>query len=361
MRMRGIIQALLLGAAAAGCAAEGDAESELTLHEQALEVHHVSFDVSVRESGAAALSATVYRNSRRGYLSVLALHGLAETAASFEPLASAIFRDRSLGRRVAQVTALDLIGHGRSGFPESLPAGVTFGQLTIDDNVSVVLQVLEQLHRERRSPQVILAHSMGGLTIQAVQQVLLDSGSSLAALGVRQVILLAPVPPRDRPWQRPPAADLSAFVVQDPPNGPYVDLPPALFVAQAFSTLAGTVAPNAPTPEVVEQEGYSAVEPLITILQLTDSPVPLPDGTTTVLGRPRVSAGAFAARRGTALVLASFSEDTLVPAGNLPDLYGYLSGDTTQRRLVQVVAPDAVHSIYISNPVAVVEAVREAL
>jgi pimeloyl-ACP methyl ester carboxylesterase len=235
---------------------------------------------------------------------------------------------------------------------------VTFGQLTIDDNVSVILQTLEALRARQLAPHVIVAHSMGGLAVQALQQKLLDRGSSLAALGVRQVLLLAPVPAPGSPWVRPPTPDLSAFVVQDAKLGPYVSLPPALFVAQAFSTTAGTVATDAPTADEVAARGYSAVEPLYTLFQLTDTPVPQADGSTNVLQRPEVAAGVFARPHGTVLWLASFSEDTLVPASNLPALYRYLTGDARETHYLPIVAPDAVHSSYISNPTAILTALR---
>ena len=353
---------LLLGAAALGCAGGDEPDAELDQTEQALTTSDVELPVALRGTGSATVHATVFHNPRRGVvpLNVLAIHGLAETAATFGPLAEAVYHDQGLGKRVRTVVALDLVGHGKSGYPTSLPTGVTFGQLTIDDNVSVILQTLEALRRRQLAPHIIVAHSMGGLAVQALQQKLLDRGSSLAALGVRQVVLLAPVPAPGSPWVRPPTPDLSAFVVQDPALGPYVSLPPALFVAQAFSTTAGTVATDAPSADDVATYGYSAVEPLYTLFQLTDTPVPQADGSTTVLARPRVDAGVFARRHGTELWLASFSEDTLVPASNLPALYHYLTGDDRDTRYLPVVGPNAVHSSYISNPAAILSALRNA-
>jgi hypothetical protein len=157
---------------------------------------------------------------------------------------------------------------------------------------------------------------------------------------------------------RPPSPDLSSLLVTDPVLGTYLALPPALFVAQAFSTTAGVPAPNAPTVETVTTRGYSAFEPFATLAQLVGIPLPTPAGDVT-LPRPPVSAGAFAEDNGTSLTLFSFSEDTLVPASNLGGLYSYLTGDTGQGQYVPVVTDDAVHAQYISNPAAFVKSLRK--
>jgi hypothetical protein len=54
----------------------------------------------------------------------------------------------------------------------------------------------------------------------------------------------------------------------------------------------------------------------------------------------------------------SFSQDVLVPAGNLPDLYSYLTGDTRQTLYVPIVASDAVHGMIMSNPAGILAKVR---
>jgi pimeloyl-ACP methyl ester carboxylesterase len=195
----------LLIVALAGCTQDvgsgsgGEVESSAaSLRESSLE-----FEVSVRGTGRATIHATVYTNES-AWLgeTILAVHGLAETGKTFGPLAEALFEDRALRRRIKRVIAIDLVGRGESSFPEGLPAGVTFGDLAIEDNVSTVLQSIDALRKLRLSPQTIMGHSMGGLAVQAAQQALLDQGSSLAAKGVRSAILLAPVPPHGRPWIR---------------------------------------------------------------------------------------------------------------------------------------------------------------
>jgi pimeloyl-ACP methyl ester carboxylesterase len=348
---------VLLPCLLAGCADSADpqATSDSDLAQAASTVAKVDFPVKLRESGRATIQATVYENPAVTCgRTLLALHGLAETAATFEPLAQAVFADTTLGKRIQRVVAIDLVGHGGSSLPTDLPAGVTFGTLTIDDNVSVLLQSIDALRAKELAPDGILGHSMGGLAVQAAQERLLASGSSFAKLGIRDAVLVAPVPAHGRPWTQPPPADLSAFMIQDPTLGTYVALAPPVFIAQAFTTTRGTPASNAPTPEVVAAKGYVGKEPLLTILQLIEAP--LDPATMTVLPRPSVRERAFAAENGTRLRLLSFAEDTLVPAADLGGLYDYLTGTTARAGYAPIASADAVHSMYISNPTALLSA-----
>jgi pimeloyl-ACP methyl ester carboxylesterase len=329
----------------------GTAESALTPDE-------LSFPVSVRGTGRATIAAHVFENpTHRGAVNVLAVHGLAETGFVFEPLAQAIFADRSLGLIVRRVVAIDLPGHGDSSDPTTLPAGATFGDLTIEDEVSVVLQSIDALRQLRVPASAIVAHSMGGLEVQVAQQQLLDRGSSLAAHGIFGAVLLAPVPVANVPWV-PPSADLSPFVVADPVLGAYVLLPPAAFIPLAFTTTAGTVASDAPTPAQVQAGRYVGAEPLTGVLELIGASVPAPDGGTTTLQRPSASAGSLGSQHGTLTSVVSFSEDTLVPAQYLRPLYEYLTGDKDDVLYRAVVAPDAVHEMLISNPTVLLDAIR---
>lgn len=124
-------------------------------------------------------------------------------------------------------------------------------------------------------------------------------------------------------------------------------------------TLAGTVVPNAPTLEETLSRGYLGFEPFVTLAQLGGAPIPLPTGGSFILPLPAVAAGAFAPSRGTLLALVSFSQDVLVPAINLGDLYTYLTNDTTGERYLPIVASDAVHGMLISNPAAIVRQARD--
>jgi pimeloyl-ACP methyl ester carboxylesterase len=360
-----MLSGLILAATLVGCAGASDEldpneSSEREFIEsvsQALQTSDVTFPVTVRGTGSATIHAVIYTNSAiSSGETAIAVHGLTGTGNNWDQLAPALFADKLVGKKLKRVVGIDFIGHGKSGFPQNLPNG-TFGQLAIEDNVSVLIQSIQQLRARQLAPTVIFAHSMGGLAVQAAQQALLNQNSSLAALGINKAVLFAPVPPRDRPWVRPPSGDVTPFIVtSDPVLGPYLSLPPG--VGGSFVTLAGTVVPNAPTNEQILARGYLAIEPFVTLAQLGGAPIPLPTGGSFILPLPTVSAGVFAPSRGTVLALVSFSQDVLVPASNLPDLYTYLTGDTRQTLYVPIVASDAVHSMIMSNAPGLLSKVR---
>jgi len=354
-----LLGSFLVASSLVGCAAPSDELDEgqaLEGSTQALQTSEVTFPVAVRGTGTATIHAVIYQNNAIATgETALAVHGFTETGTNWDQLSAALFADKLVGKKLKRVVAIDFIGHGNSGFPQNLPNG-TFGQLTIEDNVIVLVQSIVALGARQLAPKTIIGHSMGGLAIQAAQQALLSQNSSLAALGINKAVLLAPVPPRDRPWVRPPSGDVTPFLVTDPVLGTYLSLPPG--VGGGFVTLAGTVVPNAPTNEQIVARGYLGIEPFVTAAQLGGAPIPLPTGGSFVLPLPAVSAGAFAPQRGTLLALVSFSQDVLVPAVNLPDLYSYLTGDTSQRLYVPIVASDAVHSMFVSNPTGMLASVR---
>ncbi len=359
VRCIGALVSLGLLSACSAAPSTGSAGGEsIGTTESALTATDVTFPVAIRGTGTSTIHGHIYTNpGKNSGANVLAVHGLSGTGYYFGPLAQAIFADSRLGRAVKRIVAIDMPGHGDSTYPSNLPDGLLFGDLAIDDNVSVVIQSIDALRARGLGPKVVIGHSMGGLEVQAAQQALLSAGSSYAAHGVFGAVLLAPVPPHGQQWVRPPSGDPTPFIVSDPTLGSYFFLPPAVWIqAGTFTTLDGTLAANAPTAD--QAATYVGPEPLTTLLQLVESSVPLPDGGSVTLARPSVSAGAFALKHGTPLVLASFSEDVLVPAVNLGPLYEYLTGDSHDVLYRPVVADDAVHGMLISDPVAMLDAIR---
>jgi pimeloyl-ACP methyl ester carboxylesterase len=264
-----------------------------------------------------------------------------------------------LRRQIGRIVAIDLVGRGESTPPTGLPEGKKFGELTIEDNVSTVIQAIGALRERGYAPKLLMGHSMGGLAVVSVQEALTAQGSSLAKLGIEQAILIAPVPPHARPWMMGPSADLSPFIKQSDALGSYLELSPEAWIAQAYSTTAGTLASNAPTPQQASDLGYVAIEPLVTVLQLVESPIPLPDGSMLSVPRPSVRQGAFNPEHGTELTLLGFSQDILVPFSTLGDLYTYLTGQPEATGYRAVTAPDAVHNAFVSNPSLVVQALLD--
>ncbi len=355
--------ALLSACSATPSTGSGGHDESIGTTESALDATDVTFEVALRGTGSSTIHGHIYANpAKSNGVNVLAVHGLSGTGFYFGPLAQAIFADAGLSRAVKRIVAIDMPGHGDSTYPSNLPDGLQFGDLTIDDNVSVVVQSIDALRARGLGPKVIIGHSMGGLEVQGAQQALLSAGSSYAAHGVFGAVLLAPVPPHGQQWVRPPSGDPSAFIVSDTTLGSYLSLPSAVWIqAGSFTTNSGQVVANAPTADQVTTGRYVGPEPLTTLSQLVEATVPLPDGGSFTLQRPTVSAGAFALRHGTPLVVVSFSQDVLVPAVNLGPLYEYLTGDTHDALYRPVVADDAVHGMLISNPVALLDAIRPML
>jgi pimeloyl-ACP methyl ester carboxylesterase len=345
----------------AGCSATPSAPDEDAIDPiaSALESADVTLNVFLRGQASTLLHARLYANPRsRWGTNVLAVPGLFETGATFGPLARAIFADRGLGAAVKTVIALDLPGHGGSDFPLNLPGGVRFGDLTIEDNIAAIVQAIDRLEERGLAAHVIVAHSLGGLEVQAAQQALLDQGSSLAAKGVDEVLLLAPVPPLGQPWNPAPAGDSTPFIVGDAVRGSYLSLPPSLFIARAFATTAGILVAGTPTPAQVISAGYAGPEPLALALELVGAQVPQSTGAVITLSRPAVSPGVFGRRHDTDLAVIGFEQDLLVPARDLVELERYLTGDVRGRPWQPLFAADAVHSMHIANPAGLVEATR---
>ena len=355
---------LLLGASIwRTSAASAQADSELY------------FDVTLRGTGSATIHAEVYENScsrgggarGRGDITILAVHGFTERGSMFEPLAEAIFADAGLSRKVARIVSLDLIAHGLSS-PPTLPPPLTFGDLFIEDNAQVVIQAIGYLKQNGMGPQLVMGHSMGGLTIQAAQEALLSQGSSLRDLGVKKAALLAAVPGRGTAWTRFPGPDPTPFITFDPVLGLILDLPAASCgSAGGFTTLAGTLVASAPSPATCIANDWIGPEPIATVLELTgqycDAPPDDPSGSPFIC-RPFVRNGAFAQRNGTTLSVIGFSQDVLSPMVDQGGLYEYLTGKSSSvpgSLFRPVVADDAVHSMYISRPEAVADELRKLI
>ena len=138
-----------------------------------------------------------FENPRKnsGNKTLLAVHGLAHTGATFAPLANEIFK--KTGRdKIDRVLALNFPGRNGSG----LPLKLQFGNLTVEDYTAVLLGVLDQLPKQINIESIV-GHSMGGLIIQTAQNSLRSSGTSLQKeYGIKNVYLLAPSIPNPLDW-----------------------------------------------------------------------------------------------------------------------------------------------------------------
>jgi pimeloyl-ACP methyl ester carboxylesterase len=316
----------------------------------------LSFNVSLRGTGSVSIHADVFNNPANcGALTIMAVHGFTERGSMWEPLSSAIFADGALGLAVKRIIAIDMPAHGGSGVP-SLPSPLLFGDLLIEDNVSVVIQSIDALKAMGKGAQIVMGHSMGGLEVQASQEALLAQNSSLAKHGVFGAILVDAVPARGTQWTQLVTPDVTQFIVNDPTLGTIVNVPAAIEpFAGGFTTLSGSIAPNTPTPATFTANNWVGPEPITTAAELI--------GTSAPLWRPAVRQNAFCLANATVLTVIAGSQDVLTPIVDQGILYTYLTGlPSTGLTLYRpVIADDAVHSLYISNPTELLAALSNGV
>lgn len=272
---------------------------------------------------------------------VVALHGLAHTGATWAPLVDEMIRAGAL-RRSCGVAVLDLPGRGRSG----MPSGLAFGELRVDDYVTVLLGVLPMLRQAGLTPRVLLGHSLGGLIIEAAQARLLAAGQSLRRQhGVVAALLMSPSPAAEHPWafvESGQAAQAAAgLIAVDPEKGLVLRLSPTSFLGFFFSDLQGQVSPAAPTEVQVRERGYMSDEPVYAGSQLLGVP---PFARLSVGSRP------FAPRHGTQLLYFNPSQDPFNLREEAQAAYVQLTGDPGLYGFVTLDDSGGVHDMHVSQP-----------
>jgi pimeloyl-ACP methyl ester carboxylesterase len=302
--------------------------------------------VQLREGVTADVHFAVFVNEAAACEGkvVLAVHGVAHTAASWQPLAESLFADNPTGRKVCQVVAVDLPGHGAS----ALPSGMLFGELQLADYVAVVRASLEKLPRMGIRPNTLIGHSQGGLVIQLAQQSLLAEGRSLRSLHVKDVVLLASAGPAEIPWNflgMAPAI-LNNFLAFDPALGPHVAIPDVAWPVVFFTDpTTGAVVGAPPAADVAR---YNSREPLYSSLELLGL---------SGFSRPSLPAGTFAAEAGTALQVITLERDMIVRPEENVLLYEHLTGVPATDGVAVVTGPLAVHDMHVAAPGALLAAI----
>jgi pimeloyl-ACP methyl ester carboxylesterase len=318
--------------------------------------------VSIPGGGIVDIQINNYENPNKnaGNKTLLAVHGLAHTGATFEPLANELFK--KTGRdKIARVLALNFPGRNGSG----LPSNLQFGNLTVEDYRAVLLGVLDQLAKQVNI-EGIVAHSMGGLIVQTAQNSLRSAGTSLREeYGIKNVYLLASAIPNPLRWlfaDSGAGADIAASLVSfDPILGLHLRLlsnDPAeqdrllgIWLRFFFTNSSREFAAGTPFTTALESN-YVSNEALIMILQLVGS-----NG----FVRPSVNPGIFNKTVQKCFRIVVFSEDLAIPGENLlqeyRDLDSHLTGNGQSANVVFIDAPDAVHDMYIANPTEVAKVI----
>lgn len=305
-------------------------------------------DVELRAGASADIHVRVFVNEARPChdprRTALFIHGVNATAASSEDFANAFFTGPTRDA-LCLVAAIDHAGHGESG----LPRGVLFGELMVEDYSRTVIEVLERLRREGIRPSILVGHSQGTSTIQTIQQMLVESGTSLRErFGVRDVVFLGTQGPRELragflfPDQA--VADLiTSLVTTTAEKGTFVQGPPQIFQQLWFINLALQLSSAAPSLETIAANGWNEDVPLFAALQGAGQ-----GGFDT----PSVDAGVLAPRLGSALHVVDFADDPWSLTARAQEIYVYLTGDGSLTGFVSLVDPndEAVHDYMITHP-----------
>lgn len=322
-------------------------------------------DVELRPGVTVDLSVNIYEHCKglcqnpvlANMRTIFAIHGYGHTANTWKPFAEAILKNNPIGFDVCRVAALDLPGRGGS----SLPRGLIYGELTLEDHVVAIQGALDGLAaHEGIRPHHFVGHSQGGLLAQMLQDKLWAADSSLAKeYGITNVVLLGPAPPAEIPWGGNPQVEalFHAFLYNDPERG-YIWWPPdpVWAILPWFKNLNEELVPNAPNPETVTQNGYSGPEPEVASLQLMGLP-PEPNAPPTP--RPSVGPGIFGAGAFTRFSIVGFEHDVFVSPEDNEDTFQHLTNGTGFfNNLVIIQGLDTCHDMYLTDPAGMLKRLR---
>jgi pimeloyl-ACP methyl ester carboxylesterase len=290
---------------------------------------------------------------------VLAFHGITETASIWGNIASAVlnnYQDKSwdgalISGNICRFVALDMPGHGRSSFPTG--GSLLFGDMVVEDWAVAAFAAMDRLKAINVRPTILMGHSAGGLLIEIMQDTLLKQrmGACLRkTYGIRHAILLAPAPPAGFPLSffEDPAfgASVQPFIFLDPKFGAYFLMPPLGWIVPIFSGVDGKVIASAPTVDEVISRQYQSPESMGVLLQLASYGP---------FRRPSVDAGIFAPFRGTNLRMVAFENDIIVRHQEVQPVYRYLTFDDSNARYVVVKGTESVHGMLISDAAMLLE------
>jgi pimeloyl-ACP methyl ester carboxylesterase len=305
-------------------------------------------DVEIRSGVTADISVTVFVNERSGRCvdhgqSILALAGIAFTAAVWEPMAETLFARRGQSR-YCRLYAIDPPGHGNSGLPE----GMLFGDMTLLDLLTAYRNTWTRLTEMGVTPETVMGHSQGALLTQLLQDRLLEEGSSLREeFGAREAVLLGATPPAAIEWSAASPdilALLSSFITFTPERGTFAVAPPEAWVGISYTNFAGVPHPDT---SLADLSRYTSPESIPSMLELFGF---------AGFARPEVERGVFARGNGTRLTMVAFTEDPFALVSEQEALYEYLSNDCHQSRLAVVEDEFAVHNLHDVQPELIVDA-----
>ncbi|MES2215953.1 MAG: alpha/beta hydrolase [Patescibacteria group bacterium] len=268
---------------------------------------------------------------------ITCLHGLVHTADTFLPIGTAMLhRDK----KIHSVILINRVGHGGSSLPYG-PAGVVFGDITVDDESTVLLGVIDRLTANGADISELIAHSLAGSIALAANDKLVAAGTSFSKLGIE----VKPVNSTFPAEISDPIADSGYYdaVLLDPANGYlqwsaetgfYVTLDPYSFL-YFFLPPTTTL-----TPEDLVSLGYIDKDPLGVTLG--------------VLGmaneRISIQSGGFSRKHGKDITFSVGQNDGNTDLEQTRELSKYVTAGVDR-----VVVIRGGHSSYIDMPYEIAE------
>lgn len=311
-------------------------------------------DVPLRPNVVSDIHVSIYDNPYTHCTNriMLAVHGAAATAATWEPMAQALFASPPNGKQICKIASMDLPGHGGSSTPE----GILLGDLSLEDYVAALFGTIERMDESGLHVTTLAGHSMGAMVLQIAQQELANHGTSLRQeYGIKQALFLGPVPPKQIPsaYVQDPAVGqlLGTFVQFNPTYGLHFSIPDSLWPELVFVDIYGFLASTAPTGDEVTEAGYNSRESFTALSELVGIPP---------YERPDIDAGIFGDDNGTRLTVIAFRNDSVVRVEEGRATYKFLTGKKKSQHFSIVEAPDAVHGTPISEPGLVVDAIQRS-
>ncbi len=220
-------------------------------------------------------------------------------------------------------------------------------------------------------PNTIMGHSLGGLEVILLQDMLIQQGSNMRKeFGIKNAILLAPAIPAPLDWAflGTGGAQLIPFAVEHPDHGWILDLPFYLWPWNFFTNTCcyfppgnpygypPAMVPGAPDAATVLANGYNSIEAGPLLFHMAGYPLAILDPNTHHPTRPRVSAsaGIFKPKHGVQLTLFAEEFDKMMSPEEEWTLYQYLTADKKGKGYLLVEGEETCHDTHISDPHALV-------
>ncbi|MCP4132436.1 MAG: alpha/beta hydrolase [bacterium] len=310
-----------------------------------VEKENYKFDVEIRPGIFldTAVQAFVNPESPNGK-NIICLHGFTHTGSTYHKWFKSLILDNNSNQDISRVFIVNLPGRGKTGVPAN--RDLLFGDIDLDDYALFFEKTLDYFKTRQISCDVLVAHSMGSMIVQLLQNRFITQQTNLSIeYDNNHVLFLAPVLPRELPWDfadsGTPHALIAPFIETSDQLGAYINIPPTNWRDLFFTDSQGSLAPGTPTEEEITSYGYSSIESLSASMQLLGNPdesVP----------RPSISADIFN-NTGSTLRIVSFCEDSILfnYPGDHQALYSHLTGDITMANLYTVSGEKSVHDNYL--------------